>query len=69
MTKIPTLLKQSKFVTVLTGAGVSTNSGIPDFKSTDEAWPHREPRHQLISFPFFYRNPTRFWKIYRETFQ
>lgn len=66
---IANLIKQAHSITVLTGAGVSTNSGIPDFKSTDEEWPYKQPRHELISLPYFYRNPTHFWEVYRQTFR
>lgn len=62
------LIAEAKTIAVLTGAGVSTESGIPDFKQNDETWPYPEPRHELISVPYFERNPVRFWKIYREVF-
>lgn len=61
-------LDKAERVTFLTGAGVSTASGIPDFKSTDEAWPYEETREYLISLRYFHRNPERFWRIYREIF-
>jgi NAD-dependent deacetylase len=61
-------LDEAQRVTFLTGAGVSTASGIPDFKSTDETWPYEEPRQALISLRYFQRNPERFWRIYREVF-
>lgn len=68
MTAVQTLLDASKRIAVLTGAGVSTDSGIPDFRQSDETWPYAEPRHELISVPFFKQNPKRFWKVYREVF-
>ena len=66
---IANLTRQAQSITMLTGAGVSTDSGIPDFKSTDEEWPYKQPRHELISLPYFYRNPTHFWEVYRHTFR
>lgn len=40
-------------LTVLTGAGVSTESGVPDFRSPDSPWRVHTP----ISFPDFLRDP------------
>ena len=54
-------------ITVLTGAGVSTESGIPDFKSTDESWEFEEPREVMLSAPFWRKYPARFWEVYRAT--
>lgn len=61
------LLQNSRRIAVLTGAGVSTEAGIPDFKSTDEAWPYDEPREALLSAPYWRRDPQRFWEVYRST--
>lgn len=62
------LMSESKNIVVLTGAGVSTDSGIPDFQESDEAWPYEVPREVAISLPFFLKKPRRFWQIYREVF-
>ncbi|GIM48014.1 hypothetical protein DNHGIG_35630 [Collibacillus ludicampi] len=37
-------LRQSKFTVVLTGAGMSTESGIPDFRSKDGWWRQIDPQ-------------------------
>lgn len=63
------LIKGSQKITVLTGAGVSTDSGIPDFKTTDKNWPHEFSREQAISMHFFKRDPKTFWEIYRGLFE
>ena len=60
-------LERASSITVLTGAGVSTETGIPDFKSLDEDWPYEEPRDAMLSAPFWKENPERFWEVYRET--
>jgi NAD-dependent SIR2 family protein deacetylase len=68
MSSIHQLLQKSKRIVVLTGAGVSTDSGIPDFKSTDEMWPYSEPRERLISTAYFQQDPWKFWEAYRTAF-
>lgn len=55
-------------VMVLTGAGVSTDSGVPDFQSQDESWKHEIPREEAMSIFFFKDDPVRFWEIYRDVF-
>lgn len=62
------LIQSSERIFVLTGAGVSTEAGIPDFQSTDETWQYDKPRHEVMSRSFFNQNPRLFWKIYREVF-
>ncbi|MCR5724299.1 MAG: NAD-dependent protein deacylase [Treponema sp.] len=50
------------------GAGVSTESGIPDFRSVDglynQKWDY--PPETMISRSFFDRNPKEFYRFYRE---
>ena len=36
--KMKDLIRESKYIVVLTGAGISTESGIPDFRSKDGWW-------------------------------
>src|SRR5699024_10407806 len=36
-------IKESKYTVVLTGAGMSTESGIPDFRSKDGLWHKKKP--------------------------
>jgi len=40
---LATWMKQSKYTAVLTGAGMSTESGIPDFRSKDGWWKNLDP--------------------------
>jgi len=65
---IAELISSAKSVTILTGAGVSTDSGIPDFKTNDEIWPYERPRTELISVKYFHQDPKRFWEVYRAVF-
>ncbi len=50
------------------GAGVSTESGIPDFRSQDGLYnqQYRYPPETIISHTFFVRNPEEFYRFYKE---
>ena len=50
------------------GAGVSTESGIPDFRSPDGLYSqhYRYPPEQIISRSFFDANPGEFYRFYRD---
>lgn len=52
----------SKKVTVLTGAGISTESGIPDFRSKKTGLWNRFDS-SLLSRDFLYRNPEKFYEL------
>lgn len=50
------------------GAGVSTESGIPDFRSVDGLYhqSYDEPPETILSHTFFERNTGEFYRFYRE---
>lgn len=50
-------LRSAQHVAVLTGAGISAESGIPTFRSTDGLWKQFKPE-ELATFEAFIRNPT-----------
>ena len=71
MDKIKTLeqwVKESCHIVGFTGAGVSTESGIKDFRSVDGLYhQHFEyPPETIISHSFYMRNPSYFFRFYRE---
>jgi NAD-dependent SIR2 family protein deacetylase len=53
-------LSEHARVTVLTGAGCSTASGIPDYRDDDGQWKHREPM-RFAQFVNHDRNQRRYW--------
>ena len=50
------------------GAGVSTESGIPDFRSVDGLYNQQwdDPPETIVSHTYYERKPEKFFKFYRE---
>ena len=71
MTGLETLqqwVKESNRIVFFGGAGVSTESGIPDFRSVDGLY-HQKfeyPPETIISHSFYVKNPEYFFRFYRE---
>ena len=49
------------------GAGVSTESGVPDFRSVDGLYnqQYKYPPETILSHTFFIQNPEEFYRFYR----
>ena len=58
------LIRSSQPCVVLTGAGVSTESGIPDFRSPTGLWAQFDPL-EYGSIEAFRRDPLRVWSFYK----
>jgi NAD-dependent deacetylase len=63
--ELASLLTERRPCVVLTGAGVSTESGIPDFRSASGIWAEVDP-FEVASIQAFRRDPARVWAFYRE---
>ena len=71
MSKIDTLkqwISESSRIVFFGGAGVSTESGIPDFRSVDGLYSQHfdYPPETIISHSFYLRDPSYFFRFYRE---
>lgn len=71
MEKLETLkqwVAESRRIVFFGGAGVSTESGIPDFRSTDGLYSQKfeYPPETIISHSFYERKPAYFFRFYRE---
>jgi NAD-dependent protein deacetylase/lipoamidase len=61
--RLATLLEERRPCVVLTGAGMSTESGIPDFRSASGIWAEVDP-FEVASIDAFRRDPLRVWRWY-----
>ena len=61
-------VNESRSLVFFGGAGVSTESGIPDFRSTDGLYnqSYAYPPEVILSHSFFERHPEEFFRFYRE---
>jgi NAD-dependent deacetylase len=57
------LLRRSRPFVALTGAGVSTESGIPDFRSPSGIWAQYDPL-EVASIDAWRCNPSKVWEFY-----
>ena len=61
-------ISESNNVVFFGGAGVSTESGIPDFRSVDglynQKWAY--PPEEILSASFFARDPAEYYRFHRE---
>ena len=60
------ILKQSRFTTAFTGAGISVESGIPSFRGTGGLWEKYDPK--VLDLDYFLKDPVGSWPVIRELF-
>ena len=66
--RLQEMVDQSHSIVFFGGAGVSTESGIPDFRSTDGLY-HQQyayPPETILSHTFYEQNPEGFFRFYRD---
>ncbi len=68
MVKLEKWIKESDNIVFFGGAGVSTESGIPDFRSVDGLYNQKYdyPPETILSHSFFMRNTEEFYRFYRD---
>jgi len=61
-------IEESDNIVFFGGAGVSTESGIPDFRSVDGLYnmKYKYPPETILSHSFFVKNPEEFYKFYKD---
>ena len=61
------IVEQSDNIVFFGGAGVSTESGIPDFRSVDGLYcqQYEYPPEMILSHTFYRKNPEEFYRFYR----
>lgn len=67
MKEIAKLIAKAKFCIALTGAGISTESGIPDFRSKNGIW----SKYDINEYAYlhsFISNPAKVWKMLKEMY-
>ncbi|MFL5841890.1 MAG: SIR2 family NAD-dependent protein deacylase [Thermoleophilaceae bacterium] len=66
--RLAALLREAERAVVLTGAGISVPSGIPDFRTPGEGmWEKVDPM-EVAHIDAFRRDPDRFWSFYSQRF-
>lgn len=62
------IIKECQSIVFFGGAGVSTESGIPDFRSVDGLYnqKYKYPPEEILSHTFFLNNPKEFYRFYKD---
>ena len=62
------IIDDSKRIVFFGGAGVSTESGIPDFRSADGLYSqkYKYPPEQIVSHTFYVHNTEEFYRFYKD---
>jgi NAD-dependent deacetylase len=60
------LVREARYLTAFTGAGISVESGIPPFRGAGGLWSTYDPR--TLEIEYFLRHPEQAWPVIREIF-
>jgi NAD-dependent deacetylase len=66
-TRLAELIRENQPCVVLTGAGASTESGVPDFRSPTGIWAQFDPL-EYATLGAFRRDPAKVWRFYAPRF-
>ena len=68
MKTLQQIVDESRSIVFFGGAGVSTESGIPDFRSADGLYNQKYdvPPEELLSHEYFFEHTGKFFEFYRE---
>lgn len=66
--ELKNMISKSNNIVFFGGAGVSTESGIPDFRSKDGLYnqKYKYPPEEILSSDFFWNNTKEFYEFYKE---
>lgn len=66
--RLKQIIDESSYIVFFGGAGVSTESGVPDFRSVDGLYnqSYKYPPETILSHSFFMRNTEEFYRFYKE---
>lgn len=67
--KLAEAITSAKHIVVLSGAGISTASGIPDFRSKNGVYSKVERVEYLLSETYYHQHPKEFWISFKNIFQ
>jgi NAD-dependent deacetylase len=59
------LVRDSQKISAFTGAGISVDSGIPDFRSEGGLWTRYDP-NEYATYESFLKDPSKFWTMGKE---
>jgi NAD-dependent deacetylase len=67
---VPDWLTTARRICVLTGAGISTDSGIPDYRGPNGVWTRDPDAEKLVTLSYYVRDPEirrKAWRMRRDT--
>ena len=68
LAELKDLIQKANYIVFFGGAGVSTESGLPDFRSVDGLYHQKYafPPEEILSHDFFMTRPKEFYQFYKE---